>query len=121
MAWAALAGVLWGLSTAASAATMNVTVAGGTVTTARSDAAKGADDGLTFQLVTPGYSFPATDAVTFTGGGTALKCTTTSKTTVSCGKAGKATGGKLTYVVRVQAAGASAPVESQPNIWVQSD
>ena len=121
MGRAAMLGLLWGLSSPAMAGTVNVTVVGGAVVASPVGELKSTDDTVVFQLATPGYSFPAVNAVSVMGAGASLRCSASSKTAVTCKQAGKVGSGQQIYVVRVQPEGSSETLQSEPNIWVQSE
>ena len=123
MAWAALAAVLWGLSSNAAAATVNVTVSSGAVVASPLGVTLAAtDDTLIFKLGTAGYTFPGSGAVVIAGTGSTFKCTTaTSKTTVTCKKTGTGNGSQQGYQVNVLPAGSTARLASPPDIWVISE
>ena len=121
--WVAALGLLWGLSSAAAAATVGVTVSGDTVAANPAGVTLSAvDDSLVFQLTTAGYIFPSSAAVVITGTGSAFRCTTSaSKTTVTCRKTGQGNGSQQTYQINVLPPGSSDPLASPPNIWIQSE
>jgi hypothetical protein len=116
-------GLLWGLSSAATAATVGVTVAGGAVVANPVGVTLAAtDDSLVFQLGTAGYTFPSSGAVVINGTGSSFKCTTAaSKTSVTCKKTGQGNGSQKTYQINVLPSGSSTPLASPPNIWIASD
>jgi opacity protein-like surface antigen len=119
---AALA-LLWGLSSAACAANVAVTVSGGAVVASPEGVTLAAtEDSLVFQLGTAGYTFPSANAVVITGTGSSFKCTTAaSKTSVTCKKTGQGNGSQQTYQINVLPSGSSTPLESPPNIWISSE
>jgi hypothetical protein len=121
--WVALLGVLCGLSSAATAASVRVTVSGGAVVASPTGVTLAAtDDSLVFQLGTAGYNFTSANAVVITGTGSSFKCTTAaSKTSVTCKKTGQGNGSQQGYQINVLPAGSSTPLASPPNIWVMSE
>ncbi len=123
--WVALLGVLCGLglvATAATAASVSVTVSDGVVVASPVGVTLAAtDDSLVFQLGTAGYTFPSANAVVITGTGSTFKCTTaTSKTSVTCKKTGQGNGSQQGYQITVLPTGSSTPLPS-PNVWVVSE
>ncbi len=120
--WVGALGLLWGLNSAAAAATVGVTVSGDTVAANPAGVTLAAtDDSLVFQLGTTGYTFPSSAAAVITGTGSAFRCTTsTSKTTVTCRKTGQGNGSQQSYQINVLPPGSLAPLPS-PDVWVVSD
>jgi hypothetical protein len=123
MGWVGVLGFLWALSSAATAASVGVTVVGGAVVASPVGVTLAAtEDSLVFQLGTAGYIFPGSGAVVITGTGSSFKCTTAaSKTSVTCKKTGQGNGSQQTYQINVLPAGSSTPLQSPPNIWITSD
>jgi opacity protein-like surface antigen len=122
MGWLAVAGLLWGLSTAATAASVSVTVSDGAVLASPGGITLAAtDDSLVFKLGTAGYTFPSSGAVVITGTGSSFRCTTaSSKTSVTCKKTGQGNGSQQSYQINVLPPGSSTPLAS-PEVWVVSD
>ena len=123
MAQVGVVGLLWGLSFAAAAANVSVTVSGGAVAASPTGVTLAStDDSLVFKLGTAGYTFAGSGAVVITGTGSTFKCTTaSSKTSVTCKKTGQGNGTQQGYQINVLPAGSSKPLESPPNIWVVSE
>ncbi len=124
--WAARVGVfglLWGLSAAAAAASVNVTVSGGAVSVYPSSVTvAGTDDSLVFQLSATGYAFPASAAVVITGTGSTFRCATSAnKMSVSCRKSGTGNGIAQAYQINVVPTGSSQPPAPASDIWIQSE
>jgi hypothetical protein len=79
---------------------------------------------VVFKLATPGYVFPSTNAVAFTGTGATFSCRNApGALVVNCRRSGKGSGGQQSYAVKViPAAGAKgAPPKVSTNVWIQSD
>ncbi len=121
--WVALGAVLWGLSAAAKAATVGVTVVGGAVVASPLGVTLApTEDSLVFQLGTPGYTFSLTGAVVITGTGSSFRCVTAgSRTTVTCKKSGQGNNSQQTYQISVLPAGSKTPLDSPPDLWIVSE